>query len=950
MPRVAIVGIGNVLMGDDALGPHVVKLLDAGYAFSDDVELVEAGTPGVDLAHLLDGRDAVVVVDTVQLRAEPGTVRVLDKAQLLAKNPILPMSPHEPGLREALFLLEFRGGAPADVRLVGVVPADSHTLEVGLSPAVRAAIPAALAETLRQLAALGVTATRRDPPCAPDLWWERLGEPPQPEGQRFELRGVVQGVGFRPFVYRLASECGVGGRVWNHARGVTVEAFGAPAALDAFAARLRTERPPSARVDAVEEQSIPVAAGDEPGRFRIVESEPAAAGAERRASIPADLATCDDCLRELADPMDRRYRYPFTNCTNCGPRFTIATAIPYDRPNTTMAPFTLCGRCQREYEDPADRRFHAEPNACPRCGPRLRLIAARDGNPARPLAADDMALVAAGRALADGQIVAVKGIGGFHLACDATSGAAVARLRERKRRDAKPLAVMVKDLATAEALAELDDEERALLTSPERPIVLVRRRGDDPTIAPEVAPDTPLLGLFLPYSPLHHLLLAETSRPLVMTSANLAEEPVAYRNDEAFARLSGIADLLLVHDREIETRADDSVARVVAGRPLLMRRSRGFAPRAVPVSQPFARPLLAAGAHLKNTFCLARGDAAVLGPHVGDLENLETLESFESSISRLERFLELRPEAIAHDLHPEFLSTRYARERAARDGIPSVPVQHHHAHVAACMGEHGLEGPVLGLAWDGVGLGDDGAAWGSELLLATYGGYERLATFRPIALAGGDRAVKETWRIALAALDDAFAGAPPLEALEAFREVPAGEVKVVRQLIATGTNAPRAHGCGRWFDAFATLALARPRARYEGQLAMMLEGVATGEAPAYPFAIDAARRPWEVDLRPALRAAVDDLLAGRGAAHVSARFHEALAEVAVALVRLAAERHGKLPLALSGGCFQNARLAGAIARKIGPDFAVYLHGCVPPGDGGIALGQALVADAKLRRA
>jgi hydrogenase maturation protein HypF len=764
------------------------------------------------------------------------------------------------------------------------------------------------------------------------------------EGRRIEIRGVVQGVGMRPSVHRVAVACGVAGRVWNHPRGVTIEAFGPAASLERFVARLRAEAPPAARYDEVREAAIPFERLD---GFHIVASEPLAAGAERRISIPPDLATCADCLRELADPADRRYRYPFTNCTNCGPRFTIARGVPYDRPLTTMAAFQLCAACRREYEDPADRRFHAEPNACPACGPRLTLLAP-DG---AALATGDDALVEAARALAAGRIVAVKGIGGFHLACDATSSPAVAALRERKRRDAKPLAVMVPGLADAERLARLGDAERALLRSVERPIVLAPRR-EEADVAPEVAPDTQLLGLFLPYSPLHHLLLAGAGRPLVMTSANLSDEPIAYRNAEALERLGGIADLLLVHDREIETRADDSVARVVAGRPLVMRRSRGFAPRGIPLARPLARPLLAAGAHLKNTFCLALGDAAHLGPHIGDLENLETLDSYEASIARMERFLETRPEAIAHDLHPEYLSTRWARERAARDRIPLVGVQHHHAHVASCMGEHGLEGPVLGLAWDGVGLGDDGTPWGSELLLATYAGHERLATFRPIALAGGDRAVKETWRVALAALDDAFGGALPdaeLRALALFRELPAAEVEIVRRMIATGTNAPRAHGCGRWFDAFSALALARPRARYEGQLAMALEGVAAGEAPAYPFEVEVAATPWQLDLRPALRGAVEDLLAGRAAGLVSTRFHETLVEGAAALVELAAVRHGRLPVVLTGGCFQNARLGERLRRRLGGGFEVYLHGSVPPGDGGIALGQVLVADARLRR-
>ncbi|GEJ55745.1 carbamoyltransferase HypF [Anaeromyxobacter diazotrophicus] len=764
--------------------------------------------------------------------------------------------------------------------------------------------------------------------------------PPSPpaEGLRITIRGTVQGVGMRPFVYRVAGVEGVRGRVRNDARGVTIEAFAGAEALRRFVARLEAERPPAARFDALACERIP----DEPVEgFAIVESEGAAAAAPR-VSIPPDLATCPDCLRELFDPADRRYRYPFTNCTSCGPRFTIARGVPYDRALTTMAPFALCPACRREYEDPRDRRFHAEPNACPACGPHLALLAP-DG---RPLAEREEALAAAVQALREGRIVAVKGVGGFHLACDARAPAAVARLRLRKRREEKPLAVMPRDLAEAELLCELGDAERRLLTSPERPIVLAPRR-DGCDVAPEVAPDTPLLGLLLPYAPLHHLLLEGVRRPLVMTSANLSEEPIAYRDGEAVARLSGVADLLLVHDREIETRADDSVARVVAGAPVLLRRSRGYAPRPVRLARALGRPVLAVGALLKNTFCLGVGDAAHLGPHIGDLENLETLASFEGAVARLEQFLRARPALLAHDLHPDFTSTRYALERARAEGLPAVAVQHHHAHAAGCMAEHGLEGPALALTWDGTGLGDDGAAWGGELLLARYGGYERLATFRPVALAGGDKAIREPWRVALAALDDAFGGAPPLEALPLFRAAPAGEVALVRQMIARGFNAPPAHGAGRLFDAAAALALARPRAGYEGQLAMALEAVAGGTSPGrYAFHVDTSTAPWQLDWRPLVRELAGDVVAGRPAGLVAARFHGALVAAAAELVRLAAARHGRLPVVLSGGCFANARLAEGIIHELSGVFQVYLPRAAPPGDGGIALGQAVVADAR----
>ena len=464
------------------------------------------------------------------------------------------------------------------------------------------------------------------------------------EGRRIELRGTVQGVGFRPWVFRLAREEGISGRVRNDGMGVTIDAFGSESVLTGFLRRLAGSAPPAARIDSLSARAIPAEATDD---FVIVESRGASA---RRVSIPPDLATCPECLGEVLDPADRRFRYPFTNCTSCGPRFTIARDVPYDRAKTTMAPFAMCRACAREYANPENRRFHAQPNACPTCGPRLRLLGpGGDAWPVDPL-------TAAGAALRNGRILAVKGLGGFHLACDATSSSAVARLRGRKKRDLKPFAVMAADLAAGERLAFIDEEERRLLTAVERPIVLLNRRPDS-GLAPEIAPSSPLVGLLLPYTPLHHLLLAETGRPLVMTSGNLSDEPMVHEDREALARLHGIADLFLVHDREIENRCDDSVARVIAGNPVVLRRARGYVPRALSVARPFARPVLACGAHLKNTFCLAAGEQAWLGPHVGDLETLESCRSFEESVERLERFLGVEPRVIAHDLHPDYFST-----------------------------------------------------------------------------------------------------------------------------------------------------------------------------------------------------------------------------------------------------------------------------------------------------
>jgi hydrogenase maturation protein HypF len=762
-------------------------------------------------------------------------------------------------------------------------------------------------------------------------------------GRRIEVRGTVQGVGFRPWVYRLAREEEIRGRVRNDGAGVTIEAFGSPTALSRFVKRIGTEAPPAARVLELREQGI----GVEPvPDFAIVASSDDGA---RRVSIPPELATCPDCLREIFDPGDRRFRYAFTNCTSCGPRYTIARDAPYDRPATTMATFSMCAACRREYENPLDRRFHAQPNACPACGPRLRLwgrrreLADGDAGAFVDVAGARDAIAEAARALRAGRIVAVKGLGGYHLACDATSSEAVCRLRERKQRDEKPFAVMVRGLPEAHALARILPDEARLLDSVERPIVLVRQ-WQETSLAPEVAPGNPLVGLLLAYTPLHHLLLAEAVRPLVMTSGNLSDEPMAAADGEALERLSGIADLFLAHDRAIENRCDDSVARVIAGSPTILRRSRGYVPRPVALARPLRRPVLACGAQLKNTFCLAAGSEAWLGPHIGDLDNLEATRAFEEQVERLQRFLGIRPELVAHDLHPDYASTRYAMQRPEP---LRVPVQHHHAHVASAMAEHGLDGPVLGLAWDGTGYGTDGTAWGGELLRVTPGSCERLGTLRPIRLAGGDEAIRQVWRIALAVLDDAFDGRPPLERLRLFDALPARDVAVVRRMLQTGVRSPLAHGAGRYFDALGALGLGRPRASYEGQVALEWNLAACDDAVrAYPFELALVNGLVEADLRPLVRAAVADIAAGVARDRVSAAFHETLADVGAALVRGVAGGRDRLAVVLSGGCFQNARLAEGVRRRLAGEFEVFLHGEVPPGDGGIALGQALVADAR----
>lgn len=749
-------------------------------------------------------------------------------------------------------------------------------------------------------------------------------------GRRIAVQGTVQGVGFRPWVLRLARELSLSGSVRNGPEGVTIDAFGPPERLEELLARLPAELPPAARIERLGWEALHDAP---PAAFEILASD---AGGAPRASLPADLASCDECLAEARDPAARRYEYPFTNCTRCGPRFSIATAVPYDRPNTTMAGFPMCAACRAEYEAPADRRFHAQPIACPVCGPRLSWLG-RGG--VAELHDGPLALAVA--RLTQGGIVALRGLGGFHLACDATDDAAVRELRRRKARDEKPFAVMAPSLEEAQRLAVLTAASLALLTSPARPIVLVPARPGS-GLAPSVAPDASRIGLFLPYTPLHERLLALAARPLVMTSGNRSDEPMCVENDEAVRRLAGIADGFLVHDRPIAQRTDDSVARIVAGGPVLLRRARGFVPDALPSPSRFPEAVLAVGGQLKNTFCVGTGDQLVLGPHVGDLDELETLQSFSQLAERMERFLGVNAQVLAHDLHPDYASTRWALERSAR---LRIGVQHHHAHVAAVIAEHGLRGPVLGVAFDGTGYGPDGTAWGGELLLADAASYRRVGTLRPLGLAGGERAIREPWRVALAMLDDAFDGAPPLERLPLFAQVIERDVGNVRRLLQSGLQVTQAHGAGRWFDAVAALVLDRPGASYEAQLAIALEERAEGAVEPWPFELQ-QRDQLQLDLRPAVRALVEEKLAGVPQATLAARFHETLAAGTAALVRALLLQEGVRPVVLAGGCFANARLTESLLARLS-GVAVHLPRRVPPGDGGLALGQAVVAAAVL---
>jgi hydrogenase maturation protein HypF len=725
---------------------------------------------------------------------------------------------------------------------------------------------------------------------------------------------------------RLAAGLGLGGFVHNDAGGVWIEVEGGPDAVARFEDHLRQAAPVVARIDAVETTELPPVGARE---FQIVGS-PRSTGAAA-AQIPPDAAPCEDCLRELLDPADRRHRYPFINCTACGPRFTIVREVPYDRARTTMDAFPLCARCAREYEDPGDRRFHAEPNACPACGPRLAFL---QGTMRREGAA---ALDAAVATLVLGGILAVKGAGGYLLACDASAPATLAELRRRKGRPHKPLAVMGRDLAAIEALAFVGAAERAALQSPARPIVLLRPRPGSP-LAPQVAPGLTEVGLFLPPTPLQHLLLAAGPPWQVMTSGNRSDEPIACEDDDARARLAGVADAFLVHDRPIHTRADDSVVRVIGEEPRPLRRARGYVPEPIPLPIP-GPPVLAVGGQLAGAVCLTRGREAVLSQHLGDLDELDAFSFFEDTIEKLQRLLGVRPVAVACDWHPDYRSTRWAEA----SGLPTLPVQHHHAHVAACLAEHGHTGPALGVAFDGSGFGGDGTLWGGEILEADLGGFVRRGHLRPLALAGGAAAIRAPWRLALAALLDA---GEPTDLLD---DVPATERAAVAALLRAGRG-PVATGAGRWFDAAAALCGLVRHPSYEGQGPRELEALAAdGAAAPYPFAIEDGA-PFAIDLRPAIRALCADRRGGRPAPACAAAFHETLAEAVHAGCLRARAGGGPSLVALAGGCFANRRLAArAIALLEADGFTVLLPRLTPPGDGGLAYGQAAVAVHRLAR-
>jgi hydrogenase maturation protein HypF len=746
---------------------------------------------------------------------------------------------------------------------------------------------------------------------------------------RADIEGIVQGVGFRPFIYRIANGFGLTGWVMNTPSGVILEVQGGEREIEAFRRAVPEQAPPLAVISSYRvEECAPVA--DETG-FAIRQS----GGVGSEVQIAPDSDVCPDCLAELFDPANRRYRYPFINCTNCGPRFTIIKAVPYDRASTTMSEFPMCGHCRGEYEDPAHRRFHAQPNACPVCGPSLTLLDSSGK------AVGGETLDAAIRLLKEGKILALKGLGGYHLAVDAGNDQAVQELRRRKKRDEKPFALMSPDLDAVAEYALFDEMERKLLSGPERPIVLLAKRQGN-GIAPLVAPSNGYFGVMLPYTPLHHLLLRGNFKALVMTSGNLSDEPISYLDQEVLQRLGGLADFFLTHNREIHTRTDDSVIRVFQGKPIFLRRSRGYAPRVIKL--PELRPnVLAVGAELKGVVCLTKGSKAFLSQHIGDLKNAATLRSMETTVSHLERVLKIEPELVAYDLHPDYLSTSYALE--LKD-LPKIGVQHHHAHLASCMAENGVEGEAIGVIFDGTGYGPDGTIWGGEFLVGDYLRFERRGHLAALPLPGGDAAVREPYRMALSYLYAEFGEELFELPLACVRQVPVNERQLFLKMLERRINSPLTSSCGRLFDAIAALIGLRGKVSYEGQAAIELEALAesAGSGTLYPFDLAMKEGVRVTDFRPMLRAIVKDLESGRSPAQIARSFHDTLAEVVGRNCSLIRDETGIDRVALSGGVFQNKLLSeGVQARLLADRFQIFTQLLAPPNDGGIALGQAIIA-------
>lgn len=749
------------------------------------------------------------------------------------------------------------------------------------------------------------------------------------------VRGIVQGVGFRPYVFSLARRGSLRGRVFNNPSGVVIDVEGEPPAIDQFLNEIGANPPPLAQIESVECHGVsnPAHYSD----FRIVES---AQTGMKFTPVSTDVATCKDCLRELFDRDDRRYRYPFINCTNCGPRFTIVEGIPYDRMQTTMRDFPMCDACRTEYETPLDRRFHAEPTACPDCGPQVLLTVAQEQEV--KLSGND-AITCAIKLLSEGRILAIKGLGGYHLACDALNARAVGRLRDRKYREDKPFASMADSISIIKRYCFVSQAEENLLLSPSRPIVLLEKRPDA-IIPPAVAPGVQTLGFMLPYTPLHHLLLENLDRPLVMTSGNISDEPICYEDEEAVPRLGAIADYFLSHNRRIHMRTDDAVARVFAGREMVLRRSRGYAPAPIKTSFAFGRQILACGAELKNTFCLTRGNYAFISHHIGDLENLETLRSFTEGIEHFQRLFDLQPEVVAYDLHPEYLSTKHA---FTLDAIATrIGVQHHHAHVASCMADNQIEGEVIGVAMDGLGFGADGRLWGGEFFVADFVGAERIAHLDYVSMPGGAKAIREPWRMAAVYLQRSLGNDFLNLDLPFVRNLNHRVWLTLRHMAAIGINSPETSSMGRLFDAVASLLGLKGSINYEGQAAIELEAIVDrGVTQGYEFEIPT---DGVIKAEPVIRFAVEDLLNGCPPPAVSAKFHLAVAYLIATVARDIRSDRRLNRVVMSGGVFQNMYLLEQVSHLLEAEgFEVFTHSRVPTNDGGISLGQAAVANARL---
>lgn len=766
--------------------------------------------------------------------------------------------------------------------------------------------------------------------------------------RQIRVRGIVQGVGFRPFVYNLARELGLAGYVFNSSAGVTVEIEGTDEAAQKFLDALRHRPPPLALISDIAVVELDPLGDDD---FVIRQSH---AEEGEFVLVSPDMATCDECWRDFGDPNNRRFGYPFSNCTNCGPRYTIIQDIPYDRPMTTMSSFRMCELCQAEYEDPTNRRFHAQPNACPACGPALAIVASGSAFPqdADYNAGASAAIIRQARELLRaGKIVAVKGLGGFLLACDAQNDASVKLLRTRKRRSDKPFALMARDLAAVETFCLVSDADGTALQSARRPIVVLRRRPEA-NISPAVAPGNDTIGVMLPYTPLHYLLFSDSPddppefTALVMTSGNISEEPIVTSNEEAWERLQPVADWFVFHNRDIYMRTDDSVVRTLEGRERVLRRSRGYVPHPVDLGIPL-NEILACGAELKNTFCLTKGTYAILSQHIGDLENYETLVFFEETLANLKRLFRVEPRAVAYDLHPNYMSSRFALKLPLEQ---KIGVQHHHAHIASCMAENHLTGKVIGVAFDGTGYGTDAKIWGGEFLVADLAGFERRAHLRYVPMAGGDAAVRQPWRMALSYLHDTFGSNSRPPGLQFLQSIPEKQVELVDAMLARGINSVETSSCGRLFDAVASLINLRHEVNFEGQAAIELEMIAQSDfEQEYPFNVDEGE-PAQVDMRPMIQHIVQDVARSKPAGYIAALFHNTLAAAIVEVCSGIRKRDQLTRVCLSGGTFQNIYLLHrAVERLRRRGFEVYLHALVPPNDGGISLGQAVIANEILRR-